>query len=180
MNTEQIHRVLAFTLGALLLFHGMDKVVNGMNRIETIVIDYNLVVPYEHYSSFFFHSMGKAMSGMMYMGQMMETEHLSSSTRKYLIYGVYMAELISPILLILGRYIRIAAGIIAVDMLVAIVLVHKDMIFTLGEGGGWSIELPVLYLLIALLLAFWKFTPEIKIPLKKPPQKRKPSRKKKS
>jgi len=157
MNTEQVHRVLTFTLGALLLFHGMDKVLHGMNCIETVVMDYTLALPYEQYSSFFFHSMTNAMSGMMCIGQMFGDEHLSPLNRQYLIYGVYMAELISPILLILGRYVRIASGIIALDMLVAIYLVHKNVIFTLGEDGGWRIELPILYLLIAFLLTVWKF-----------------------
>ena len=39
-------------------------------------------------------------------------------------------------------------------MLAAIILAHKDSIFTLSEHGGWSIELQVLYLVAALSLVF--------------------------
>jgi len=41
-------------------------------------------------------------------------------------------------------------------MLVAILLAHKDDIFTLGKHGAWSIEVPLLYLIAGLTLALWK------------------------
>jgi len=71
---------------------------------------------------------------------------------KYITYGVFIGEVLAPILLIIGRYIKIAGGIIAFNMLVAIFLVHKDAIFTLSEHGGWSIELQVLYLIAGVTL----------------------------
>jgi putative oxidoreductase len=75
---------------------------------------------------------------------------------KYVSYGVFIGEVVAPLLLIFGQYIKVSSSIVAFNMFVAIVLVHKDTIFTLGEHGGWSIEVPMLYLVIALALIFWK------------------------
>jgi len=58
--------------------------------------------------------------------------------------------------LIFGQYIRISGAIIVFNMLVAILLAHKDDIFTLGKHGAWSIEVPLLYLIAGLTLALWK------------------------
>ncbi len=119
MNNNAL-RFLSFGLGVLLLFHGMDKVMHGVDYIEKMLVA--LKVPYSHYVQ----------------------------------YGVYIGEVVAPILLIFGKYIRISGAIIAFNMLVAIYLVNKDTIFTLGEHGAWSIELPMLYLVGGLTLALWE------------------------
>jgi putative oxidoreductase len=123
MNTEQVHRALALALGLLLLFHGIDKAMNGIGHIESMLGNYDLTAKY----------------------------------KEYLAYGVYIGEIVAPVMLIASKYIRIAAAIVAVNMLVAIFLKSSDKIFTLGEHGGWSIELPFLYLLLASILALWKY-----------------------
>ena len=115
MNNKTI-TFLAFSLGVLLLFHGVDKIMNGTDFIEKMLTNAN--VPYA----------------------------------KYITYGVFIGEVLAPILLIIGRYVKIAGGIIAFNMLVAIFLVHRDTIFTLSEHGGWSIELQLLYFIAGLTL----------------------------
>jgi putative oxidoreductase len=110
-------RILSFSLGFLLLFHGVDKVLNGMGFIEEMLESAN--VPYA----------------------------------KYVSYGVFIGEIIAPLLLIANQYIKIAGGLIAFNMIVAIMLAHKDTIFTLSEHGGWSIELQLLYLISGLTIA---------------------------
>lgn len=74
---------------------------------------------------------------------------------QYLAYGVYVGEVLAPIMLIIGRYVRIAGILIVVNMLVAIVLTSSENIFALGEQGEWAIELPMLYLIMGLTLAIW-------------------------
>ena len=72
-----------------------------------------------------------------------------------LAYGTYVAEVIAPVLVILGFRTRIAALAIAFDMLMAIVLVLRPRVFTINEmGGGWAIEVEALILLVALTLCF--------------------------
>ena len=115
MNNKTI-TFLAFSLGVLLLFHGVDKIMNGTAFIEKMLTHAN--IPYA----------------------------------KYITYGVFIGEVLAPILLIIGRYVKIAGGIIAFNMLAAIFLAHKDTIFTLSEHGGWSIELQVLYLIAGVTL----------------------------
>ncbi len=112
-------RFLSFGLGVLLLFHGVDKVMHGVDYIEKILVASK--VPYS----------------------------------QYIQYGVYIGEVLAPVLLIFGKYIRISGAIVAFNMAVSIYLVNRDTIFSLGEHGAWSIEIPMLYLIAGLTLALW-------------------------
>lgn len=75
---------------------------------------------------------------------------------QYLAYGVFIGEIIAPIMLILGRYIRIAGALIAITMASAITLAHSKEIFTLNEFGAPTIELALLYLIGGLSLMLVK------------------------
>jgi putative oxidoreductase len=68
-------------------------------------------------------------------------------------YGVYIGEVIAPLMLIVGWYSRIGAILIAVNMLFAIGLVHMPELFKLGESGGWALELQGMYLFTAIAVA---------------------------
>lgn len=69
-------------------------------------------------------------------------------------YGAYIGEVVAPLLLIAGKWTRLAGLIVAINMLGAIVLVQRDKVAALNQGGGWAIELEMLFLLggIALFL----------------------------
>jgi putative oxidoreductase len=70
-----------------------------------------------------------------------------------LAYGVYVAEVAAPLLLIAGAWTRIAAAIIAFDMLGAVVLVLHPRLLTINpQGGGWAIELEALLCFVSLAL----------------------------
>jgi putative oxidoreductase len=71
----------------------------------------------------------------------------------FVTYGVYIGEVIAPILVILGWYSRIGAAIIAVNMLFAIALAHRAEIFTIGNTGGWALELQGMFLFTAIAVA---------------------------
>lgn len=71
----------------------------------------------------------------------------------FVAYGVYIGEVVAPLLLILGFYSRIGAGLIAVNMVFAIAIAHRPDVFKLGEQGGWSLELQGMYLMTAIALA---------------------------
>lgn len=70
-----------------------------------------------------------------------------------LAYGVYVGEVIAPLLLIAGFHTRISALVIAVNMVFAIALVHSADILSLGRNGGVALELQYLYLFAALAAA---------------------------
>lgn len=71
----------------------------------------------------------------------------------FVIYGVYVGEVLAPILVLLGWYSRIGAGLIAINMLFAFVLVHHGELFTLSKTGGWALELQGMYLFTAIAVA---------------------------
>src|SRR6056297_2831692 len=64
----------------------------------------------------------------------------------WLAYGVYVGEVVTPLLMILGLFTRLSAIVFAFNMLMAIGLAHGGEIFSLGEYGEWAIEVPMLYL----------------------------------
>jgi putative oxidoreductase len=68
-------------------------------------------------------------------------------------YAVYVGEIVAPLLLIAGWYSRIGAVMIAINMLFAIGLVHGAEFFTLGQSGGWALELQGMFLFTAVALA---------------------------
>ncbi len=65
-------------------------------------------------------------------------------------YGVYLGEVVGPILLLVGWSTRIGAALVAFDMLVAVWLAHAGLVFALNKAGGWAIELQALYLVGAV------------------------------
>lgn len=65
-------------------------------------------------------------------------------------WGVYVGEVIAPLMIIIGVLTRIGAGIIVINMLFAIGLVHMGDIFALTDHGGWRLELQGFYLFGAL------------------------------
>ena len=71
----------------------------------------------------------------------------------FLAYGVFIGEVLAPILLILGFYSRVAALVIAVNMVVAIALAHAKDLFVVGPQGGWALELQGMFLFTAIALA---------------------------
>ena len=70
-----------------------------------------------------------------------------------LAYGVYIGEVFAPLLLIVGFYTRVAAAVVAVNMLFAIWLVHAGQLISIGKQGGWALELQGMFLFSAVALA---------------------------
>ncbi len=69
-------------------------------------------------------------------------------------YLVYAGEVLAPAMLILGLWTRPAAFVLAVNMAVAVWLVHMGELFTRAQSGGWALELQGLYFAAALALVF--------------------------
>lgn len=72
----------------------------------------------------------------------------------FLAYGVFIGELLAPMMVLVGYQMRIGALLIVGNMCVAIVLAHRSDILALNATGGWAIELQAFYLFVALALVF--------------------------
>ena len=107
--------MLRVTLGVLILFHGIDKIVHGIGPIQGMLTGMGLPA--------------------------------------VLAYGVYLGEVLGPVLLVSGFHARIGAGLIAINMVFAILLAHTGDLLSLSPHGGWRLELQGMYLVSALALA---------------------------
>lgn len=107
--------VLRLSIGGLMLFHGVDKLFNGVAGIEG----------------------------------MLAAKGLPAAA----VYGVYVGEVIAPLLILAGVLVRTSGLLLAVNMVVAIGLAHAGDVFALSPQGGWAVELQMLYLLGGLALA---------------------------
>ena len=68
-------------------------------------------------------------------------------------YGVYVGEIVAPILLIVGVWTRLAALVMAINMIAAILLAGLPHLFSLNASGGYALELEAIYLFTAIALA---------------------------
>ncbi len=71
----------------------------------------------------------------------------------FLAYGVYLGEVVAPLLLLVGLWVVPAALVIAANMVVAFALVHTHQILMLNNSGGWALELQAFYFVSALVVA---------------------------
>jgi putative oxidoreductase len=95
------------------------------------------------------HGVAKISSGVSGVGGMLASHGLPSA----LAYLVYIGEIVAPVLLIIGLYTRPAAWIIAINMVVALWLVHMKDLLVIGKTGGWALELQGMFLFGAIAVA---------------------------
>ncbi|WP_313464673.1 DoxX family protein [Achromobacter sp.] len=97
------------------------------------------------------HGLSKLMGGgVTGISGMLSSHGLPGS----LAYGVYIGEIIAPVLLIIGVYTRLGGLVIAVNMVVAIMLAHTGQLGSITNNGGWALELQGMFLFTALAIAF--------------------------
>lgn len=107
--------LLRVTVGGLMLFHGVHKVLHGVGPIVTMVTARGLPT--------------------------------------FVAYGVYLGEVVAPVLIVLGWLTRPAAVILAINMAMAVWLVHLPDLWRIGRTGGWALELQMLYFTGAVVVA---------------------------
>ena len=111
--------LLRLTLGILMLFHGVSKLMNPGGAINYV-----------------------------------SSQLTQAGWPTFLAYGVFVGEVIAPVLLILGIYSRVGGLIVVVNMMFAVVLAHSAQLFTLSKTGGWTLELQAFYLFCGLTVFF--------------------------
>lgn len=114
MNEDLGKLILRLTVGGLLIFHGISKLVHGI----------------------------------AWMAGPLGAFHLPF----FIAYGVYIGEIVAPLMIILGYKARLAALVVAFDLFMAIVLVTNGGIFAVRPGGAWGIETEAFYLLTAIAI----------------------------
>ena len=107
--------ILRVILAILILFHGISKILHGIDPIIGMIVKTGL-----------------------------------PPTVAYL---VYFGEVLAPALVLIGLWTRPAAVVIAINMTVAVLLVHTSQFFTLAKSGGWALELQGMYFFCALAVA---------------------------
>jgi len=97
-----------------------------------------------------FHGIDKALHGITFIKGLLQ----SQGVPEILAYGIYVGEILAPLFLILGWKSRIWAGLIVLNMSVAIYLTNLGAFLSLGAHGSWALEVPMFYLLGALTIVF--------------------------
>ena len=112
--------ILRLTVGGLILFHGVSKLLNPMGALGMI-------------------------SGQL----------STVGLPVFIAYGVYIGEVLAPLMLILGFFSRIGGLLVVGNMIFAVVLVHTSQLFTMSKTGGWALELQGFYLFCGLAIYFF-------------------------
>ena len=72
----------------------------------------------------------------------------------WIAYGVYLGEAVAPILVLAGIFVAPAALVMAVNMVVALSLVHGKQLFSLDPNtGGYALELQAFFLFGSIAIA---------------------------
>ena len=95
------------------------------------------------------HGIFKLQSGVDGIAGMLSGQGLPA----FLAYGVYLGEVVGPVLVIIGLYTRVGAVLMVGNMLVAFALAHMSELFSLGKMGGWALELQGMFLFGAIAIA---------------------------
>ena len=96
-----------------------------------------------------FHGAAKIAGGVGFITGMLAKAGLPAA----LGYLVYVGEVIAPLMILVGVFTRPAALVVAVNMVVAVLLVHTGELFSRNNTGGWALELQGMFLAGALAVA---------------------------
>jgi putative oxidoreductase len=96
-----------------------------------------------------FHGYAKVTGGIGFIAGMLDKLGAPAAVG----YLVYVGEVIAPLMILAGIFTRPAALVVAINMIVAVVLVHTGEFFTIGKTGGWALELQGMYFFAAVAVA---------------------------
>ncbi|SNS87736.1 putative oxidoreductase [Noviherbaspirillum humi] len=96
-----------------------------------------------------FHGFSKLAGGIGFITGMLAKAGLPGA----LGYLVYIGEVVAPLLILFGVWTRAASLVVAINMVVALLLVHTGQFFSLSQTGGWALELQGFYFFSALAVA---------------------------
>lgn len=94
-----------------------------------------------------FHGVAKLQHGTGWIEGML----ISKGIPGFVAYGVFIGEIVAPVLIILGIFTRPAALIVAVNLLVATLMVGMGKFFTVTNVGAWGLEVEAMYFFAAII-----------------------------
>lgn len=97
-----------------------------------------------------FHGLSKLIHGVGFIEQLLIAHHLPA----FLAFGVFIGEILAPLMLIVGYQTRLAAVLVICNMLSALFLAHSHELMSLKSSGGWAIELQLFFLMNAVTVLF--------------------------
>lgn len=97
-----------------------------------------------------FHGEFKVIHGVGWIANMLKPHGIPG----FVAYGAYIGEIVAPIMIIIGLMTRPAAFVIAVNLVVATLLVKTGAIWDRTNVGAWALEGEALYLFGALAIMF--------------------------
>jgi putative oxidoreductase len=96
-----------------------------------------------------FHGVSKLTGGVGFVSTMLANAGLPG----FLGYLVYVGEVVAPLMILFGVATRAAAAVVAINMVVAVLLVHMGDLFKLSATGGWALELQGMFFFAAVAVA---------------------------
>jgi putative oxidoreductase len=93
-----------------------------------------------------FHGVAKLTGGIDFIADVV----VEAGLPYFVAYGVYVGEVVAPLMVLAGWHTRIGAALIALNMIFAIWLVHASELLAIGPSGGWALELQGMFLFAAL------------------------------
>ena len=99
-----------------------------------------------------FHGISKLVTGGLL--DAIATRLTSAGLPDFIVYGVYLGEIVAPLLLIAGVFARLSGLVIVINMLFALALMHTGDLFSLSDHGGYKLELQAFYLFGGLAVLF--------------------------
>lgn len=95
------------------------------------------------------HGVHKIFAGPHEIIEMVSAQHWPLFTA----YGVYLGEVLGPLLVIFGFFTRIGGLLIFIDLIVAVLLTRGGNVWHLDGSGAWSIQVEALFGLGGLAIA---------------------------
>lgn len=96
-----------------------------------------------------FHGWAKLSGGIGWLVGMLEKMGYPG----FFAYAVYLGEVVAPLLLLAGVLVVPAALLVAINMVVAYLLMHQGHVFELNQSGGLALELQAFYFFSAIVVA---------------------------
>ncbi|MDE2023018.1 MAG: DoxX family protein [Gammaproteobacteria bacterium] len=95
------------------------------------------------------HGLHKIFAGPNEIIEIVTANHWPAFTA----YGVYLGEVLGPLLVIFGFFTRIGGLLIFIDLIIAVILTRGGHVWSLDGSGGWTIQLEALFGLGGLAIA---------------------------
>lgn len=114
----------------------MGELLNFIDRILAKPDLGKLVLRVSFAFLFLLHGIHKVIGGTEFIQGLLVDHGLPA----FVAYGVYLGEVVAPILMIIGLYTRLASVVVAGTCLMVIYLLNMGDLFALNKFGAWAVE----------------------------------------